>query len=140
MGKKFNTVSGFNPRLIMWWIEGVQKPKSVIFPTRKLATRTRQSLYALRNAMKRENHYAAPLSERGEIVLRPIDVDLTGPDDPHSLIIRPANFDMNTLLDQAGIKEPQLGEMVIPTDTLEPTDPTDPTVDYEALMKGKPDT
>ncbi len=110
MTSKYSRVSGFNPRLVMWWIKGCRTPTSVTFPTRRFATRTRQNLYALRNAMIAESHHAATLVERGERIHRPVTPNATGIDDPHILIIRPANFDMNDLLDEAGINLPELDE------------------------------
>ncbi len=106
MTSKYSRVSGFNPRLIVWWIKGCRTPTTVTFPTRRSATRARQSLYALRSAMHNENHHAASIIDRGEIIRRPVDPLATTVEDPHTLTIRPANFDMNDTLDAAGIGEP----------------------------------
>lgn len=108
MTSKFSRVSGFNPRFIVWWIKGCRSPVPATFPTRRLATATRQNLYALRTAMHLEGHHAASMIDRGEIIRRPVQAHATSIDDPHILIIRPVNFDMNDILDAAGIEAPAL--------------------------------
>ncbi len=139
MTNKFSRVSGFNPRFIVWWVEGCRSPRTVTFPTRRLATRMRQSLYALRNAMRREEHHAVLLIERGEIIHRPVKASATGIDDPHTLTIRPANFDLNDILDDAGIGQPGTpseGDAIVPTTTARSA-PT--PFDYANTMKGDDD-
>ncbi len=108
MTSKYSRVSGFNPRFIVWWIKGCRTPTTVTFPTRRLATRTRQNLYALRGAMHKEDHHAAHMADKAEIIRRPVDPEFTDIHDPHTLTICPANFDMNDILDAAGIDEPSL--------------------------------
>ncbi len=110
MTSKYSRVSGFNPRFIVWWIKGCRTPTTVTFPTRRLATRTRQNLYALRGAMHKEDHHAAHIADKAEIIRRPVDPEFTDIHDPHTLTICPANFDMNDILDAAGIDEPPLDE------------------------------
>ncbi len=138
MTSKYSRVSGYNPRFIVWWVEGCRTPKTVTFPTRRLATRVRQNLYALRVALRREEHHAIFLIERGEIIHRPVNPDHTGIDDPHTLTIRPANFDLNDILDEAGIGQPgtdAAGNSEIPI-----TFPKAPhPFDYANTMKGVDD-
>ena len=132
MTSKFSRVSGYNPRFITWWIKGCRTPTPVTFPTRRLATSTRQNLYALRTAMLKEGHHAALMIERGEIIQRPVDPDKTGIEDPHTLTIRPVNFDMNDLLDAAGINLPESE----PTGDIPTAPPPSPRpFDYAVVMK-----
>lgn len=134
MSKRQTKVAGYNPRFVTWWINGSRDPVTVEFPSRRVATRTRQDLYALRNAMRREQHYATTFANKAEIIRRPVDPLHTDIDDPHSLTIRPANFDANPFLDKAGIAEP-----VAPSDSVPelPTGEDLPALpfDYESLMK-----
>ncbi len=134
MTNKFSRVSGFNPRFIVWWVEGCRSPKTVTFPTRRLATRMRQSLYALRNAMRREEHHAILLIERGEIIHRPVKANATGIDDPHTLTIRPVNFDLNDILDDAGIGQPGTDALV--NSPVDPTPQAPTPFDYANAMGG----
>lgn len=138
MTPKFSRVSGFNPRLVVWWLAGVKAPTSVTFPTRREATRTRQLLYSLRRAMHLEDHYAATLVDRGEIIRHALHPDHNLIDDPHILTIRPVNFHLNTVLDDAGIHPPELPET--PTTKAQPTPPplppTTEPLDYKDLMGG----
>lgn len=142
MTRKPLRVSSFNPRLIVWWTQGSQAPTTVLFPTRRIATRIRQDLYSLRTAMRAESHYATPLADRAEVVRRPVDSLATAIDDPHTLIVRPAGFDINTALDNADIRAPDLDE-----DLAAPAGPNAgttthprPSIDYEGLMKPVPAT
>ena len=135
MSTKYNRVSGFNPRFIVWWLNGIRTPTTVEFPTRRLATSTRQALYALRTAMHKENHYAASIVNKGEIIRRPVNPHATTWEDPHTLTIRPVDFDMNTLLDEAGIKEPDLDEDI----TTAPPKPEQlSTIHYADLLRQSP--
>ncbi len=133
MTNKFSRVSGFNPRFIVWWVEGCRIPKTVTFPTRRLATRMRQNLYALRTAMRREGHHETILIERGEIIHRPLDPNHTGIDDPHTLTIRPTNSDLDDILDKAGIGQPGADTGLTPVD---PTPQAPIPFDYANTMKG----
>ena len=135
MSTKYNRVSGFNPRFIVWWLNGIRTPTTVEFPTRRLATSTRQALYALRTAMHTESHYAASLVDKGEIIRRPVDPLHANIDDPHTLTIRPVNYDMNTLLDAANIKAPELDEDITDNPWPSETPPLQQT-DYQDLMRG----
>ena len=135
MTSKLSRVSGYNPRFVVWWRSGASTPTTVTFPTRRLATRTRQQLYTLRRAMHLEDHFLATIADRGEIILRPVDPNLTTIDDPHTLTIRPVNYDLNTLLDDAGIHAPAEPS---PTSSTPPSLPTN--LDYATLMKGQSTT
>jgi len=137
MSKK--PVAGYNPRFVTWWIEGARTPTTVEFPTRRIATRFRQDLYELRFAMRNESHYATTFANKAEIIRRPVNPLHAGPDDPHTLTIRPANFDANQYLDVAGLAEP-----VAPSDTTtlltqrEDTDTEDSSpLNYGDLMRPK---
>ena len=82
--------------------------------------------------MQAENHFAASIVSKGEIIRRPVDPQATNINDPHTLTIRPVNFDMNTLLDEAGIKAPDLDEDI----TTPPSEPQQPsTIDYADLLR-----
>lgn len=133
---KQHRVSGFNPRFVVWWLNGIRAPTTVEFPTRRDATRTRRDLYSLRKAMHVEDHYAASLVDKGEIIRRPVDPLHTEVDDPHTLTIRPVNFDVNVVLDAAGIKAPDLDEDITraPKDAATPAPPP-PPLDYANLME-----
>ena len=139
---RLTRVSNFNPRYVVWWLEGIRAPTTVRFPTRRLATKIRQSLYALRKAMQLENHYAASIVSKGEIIRRPVDPRATSINDPHTLTIRPVDFDMNTLLDEAGIKAPDLDEdITTPASAPQPElqqPSTGATIDYADLLRGQP--
>lgn len=110
MARRTKQVSGYNPRFVVWWMQGIKAPTTVTFPTRRIATRIRQDLYNLRKAMHLEGHYAATLTDRGEIILRPLDPYCTDIEDPHTLTIQPVNFDINQSLDEANIHAPEVGE------------------------------
>ncbi len=137
MTRKLKRVSGYNPRFIVWWLKGVHTPTPVTFPTRRIATRIRQDMYGLRKAMVLENHYAAPLADKAEIIQRPVSNAHTGPDDPHDLIVRPAGFDVNAVLDDANIHEPEEGEDL--TAGIRATDPST-ALDYANLMRPTDET
>ncbi len=101
-------VSSFNRRYIVWWLAGAQKPTSVEFPTRRLATSVRHDLYSLRKALRVESHYAAALADKAQVIHHPVNPEFNGLDDPYILTIRPAGANIDLILDAAGIEDPSL--------------------------------
>ena len=91
--------------------------------------------------MHNENHYAALIIDRGEIITRPVNPDATEIEDPYTLTIRPVNFNMNDLLDEAGIEMPLLedtegkGDLQALSSPLHPSLKPSHPFDYANVMK-----
>lgn len=103
MSTRHTPVSRFPSEMINLLVEGAKEKKEIPLETRKQCTVLRQKLYMLRAAMKREGHFAYKIAERAEVKIKAKSPKLNGPNDPHYLVVSPANREYVHALQSAGI-------------------------------------